>query len=168
MEVLEALEILKNNPTFKDWKKHNEETYFSYGFNVIEKEKENPWQLGFFDKKNDKLTSFTVLEHDIIISPQEDAFKPETMEIMPIEVEKVKKNLQEILQKAEGLQKKEYKAEIPMKIIAILQNLENFGTIWNITFVSRTMKTLNIKINSENGNILEHKLHSLFEFQSKK
>ena len=49
----------------------------------------------------------------------------------------------------------------------ILQNLGEFGNIWNITYVTHSFKTLNIKINAENGKILHHSLDSLMDFVKK-
>jgi len=54
---------------------------------------------------------------------------------------------------------------MPVKIIAILQNLENLGNVWNLTFVIAAFNTLNMKINAENGKIVEHKLSSILSFK---
>lgn len=167
MEVIEAIRYLGEHPDFKAWKKNNEDTYFSYAFNMIEEGHENPWQLGFYDKKKDRLTSFIVTAKQISINSEEEVFKAEHMEVLPIETEKIKTKVTEILNKAADLQKKEHKTEKPVKIIIILQKLGDIGLIWNITYVTQTMKILNIKLKAENGEIIEHKLHSLFEFHDK-
>ena len=53
------------------------------------------------------------------------------------------------------------------KTIVILQNLSEFGNIWNITYVTHSFKTLNMKINAENGKILHHDIVSLMDFVKK-
>ena len=67
-------------------------------------------------------------------------------------------------QKPEEFQKKKYPKELVSKTITILQNLEQFGTVWNITFVMHSFRTLNMKINPESGEILHHNLESLMDF----
>jgi hypothetical protein len=62
---------------------------------------------------------------------------------------------------ADELQKKEYKSSQPFKKIFILQNLDQWGQVWNVTFITTDFKTLNIKINAENGKVLSHKLISI-------
>ena len=50
------------------------------------------------------------------------------------------------------------------KIIAIIQNLDK-EQIWNVTFLTQSFKTLNLKIKSDNGEIIEKKLDSLFKIE---
>ena len=57
--------------------------------------------------------------------------------------------------------------QIIKKKIAKLQNLEEFGNIWNITYITLAFNTLNIKINPENGEILNHNLESLMNLIKK-
>ena len=82
-----------------------------------------------------------------------------------IDLNKVKLSFAEIIDLASEFQKEKYPKEESNKIIAILQNLEKFGNVWNLTFITESFKTLNIKVNTENGKIVEHKLSSIFEFR---
>ena len=95
---------------------------------------------------------------------EEEIFKKPDTEVKPIEIEKAKLLFEKILKKAEEFQKKKYPKELVSKTIAILQNLEQFGTVWNITFVMHSFRTLNMKINPESGEILHHNLESLMDF----
>ena len=76
--------------------------------------------------------------------------------------------LDESLDKTEKLQKEKYPKESTMKRIIILQNLENFGNVWNITYFTQSFNTLNIKIKTDSGKIVEHKLTPLFGYDNKK
>jgi len=164
MKLKSALKKLKENSKFKEWFNKNKKTYFSYAFTMIENNKQQEWQIGYYDKDKDKIITFIVREKNITIKPEEDIFKKSDMKVNGIEVDKLKLNLEHILDKAEKFQKEKYPKESILKKIIILQNLENFGNIWNITFFTQSFNTLNIKIKTDNGKIVEHKLTPLFGF----
>ena len=165
MELKEALNKLKNNKEFKQWKKNNANTFFSYAFKILKEERFNGWQLGFYNKSNDKITTFSVNEVKIEINQEEDVFKKPDMAVKEINTEKLKLPLKKILEKIEVFKKKNYPKETGEKIIVILQNLDSFGNIWNITYITKTFNTLNMKVDAENGKILQHKLSSIFAFK---
>ena len=52
-----------------------------------------------------------------------------------------------------------------MKIIMLIQNHNKLGNIWNITYVTESFKTLNIKIDAASGKIVRDELIELFQFK---
>ena len=52
-----------------------------------------------------------------------------------------------------------------MKEVVILQNLD-VGQVWNITYITKSFQTLNIKIDAETGDVLEDKLHQIFSMDA--
>jgi len=165
MELKTILNKLKSNEDFKSWKKDNTNTFFSYAFNILKEENFDGWQIGFYNKDNDKITTFLVKKDKIEINTGEDIFKKSDMKVNKINMEKLKLPFEKILEKTETFKGKNYPKEIEEKIIVILQNLNPFGDIWNITYITKAFNTLNIKVNPENGKILQHKLSSIFAFQ---
>ena len=157
----EALGILEKSKEFKDWKKKNPDTYLSNGFIVVENADDN-WRIGYYHEKSNKITSFNIGKK-IIVEPEEEVFKKEKTKVEALDLEKIKLDLAEAVALANNLQKEEFSTEIPTKIIAIIQNLK-IGQIWNITFITQSFNSLNFKIKSENGKIVEKKLTSLLEF----
>ena len=167
MELNLALKKLKESKEFKEWNNKNQDNFFSYAFKMLENSKSIPWQLGFYHKTTDKVMTFIVDETEIKIQQEEEIFKKPDMEVKQIDIKKVKISFEKILKKAEEFKKEKYPKELVSKTIAILQNLEEYGTVWNITYVTHSFKTLNMKINSENGKILHHNLESLMDFIKK-
>jgi len=163
MEIKPALTKLRKSKEFLDWNDKNKDIFLSYVFKLIENKKIDSWQFGFYHKNSDKITTFIV---DDVINIQEDneIFKKPDVPVLPIDLEKVQLNSEDILKITKEFQKKEYPRELISKTIAILQNIQKFGNIWNITYVMSSFNTLNIKINAENGKILQHKLESLMSF----
>jgi len=89
------------------------------------------------------------------------------MEVKKIDLENVKIPFQKIMKKAENFQKEKYPKEMVNKKITILQNLEKYGLVWNITLVTQSFSTLNIKINAEKGEVVYHHLESLMSMMKK-
>jgi len=163
MELNQALKRLEESKEFEEWKKKNPETFFSYALKTSDND---AWHIGLYHKATDKMTTF-VIDQEIEMQQEEEIFKKPSMEVKPIEIKNTKLLFKKILKKAEEFQKKKYPKELANKTIAILQNLEEYGNIWNITFVTHSLKTLNMKINPENGEILYHNLQSLMNFVEK-
>lgn len=167
MELKQALGKLKQSKQFKDLSNKNKGINFSYALIMLENDKSGPWQLGFYNKSTDKMITFTVDKDEIKVEKEEEIFKKPGMEVKPLEIEKAKISYNEILKKAEDFQKKNYPKELVSKTIVILQNLEEYGNIWNITFVTHSFNTLNMKVNPENGEIVHHSLNSLMDIAKK-
>ena len=164
MDLKPALKKLENSSEFKKWKQKNESTYFSYAFKIIQ-EMPNEWQLGFYDKKKDKITTFVINGDTINLRPEEEIFKKEDMEVNAIQLDKVKITFYNAITKATHFQEKNFPKDKSMKTIVILQNLSKLGDIWNITYITEAFNTLNMKIDALNGKVLEHNLSSVFSFR---
>ena len=154
----ESLKILEKSKEFKDWKNNNKDSYLSYALFVLD-EKDIPWKIGFCNKNN-KITSFNV-DKKMTIDSEDKAFQKERKKIKAINLDNLKLTLADAVKIATELQKEEYTTENPKKIIAIIQNLD-IGQVWNITFLTQSFNTLNMKIKSDTGRIIEKKIQPLF------
>ncbi len=159
MEFREALEKLESSEAFKRWHQENKESYLSHAFIMVDDSVKEEWQIGYASPKDEKITTFDVSEK-ILKNPESEAFKDEK-KILPLHVKKVKLTLKDALLEADKLQKEKYSAHSAFKKIVILQNLE-LGQVWNITYVTNTFKTLNMKFDAETGKVLKHELIDFF------
>lgn len=162
MDFREALQKLNKSSEFVEWHTKHNNSYLSYGFIMIAKDVRADWQLGYYNPSNDTLTSFSV-NKTVIQNPDAEIFKNKT-KVQKLDLAKVKITLEKALDKSEKLQKEKYSVHDALKKIAILQNLD-MGQVWNITYVTQTFKTLNIKINSETGEIVKYDLIDLFKVE---
>ncbi len=167
MEVKAVLEKLEKSSNFKRWKDKNKGTYFSYMFKIPQEMGPNDWQIGFYDTKKDKITTFVILGNDISIRPEEEIFKKEEARVNEIELKKVNLNLESAVSRADEFQQKNFPKDRSVKTIVILQNLPDIGTIWNITYITEKFNTLNMKIDASNGRIVGHHHESIFSFKQK-
>ncbi|MEK6949705.1 MAG: hypothetical protein AABX34_05765 [Nanoarchaeota archaeon] len=165
MEPQKTLKKLKESAVFAEWSKKNPDNFFSYALKILEGKEEQPWQLGFYLKEKDKMASFTINPGNIEMQKEEEVFKKPDMEVNPIDIKNVKLDFNKILEKAELFKKEKYPDELASKTIAILQNLESYGDIWNITFVTFSYNVLNLKLSAETGRVLYSHLESLMDFR---
>ena len=166
MELKLALDRLRSNPDFQQWLQQNN-AFFSYAFTMVEDQGEGVWQLGYYIKKEDKARSF-VIEHDKITATQnEEVFKKPDANVLELEIKKVKLSFAQIMDALDVFQRKHYPHEMPMKTIVILQNIEKLGNVWNITTITKSFKTINVKVNAADGKILDYHIDSIFDFQKK-
>lgn len=165
METIQLLKDLEQKDEYKKWKKGNKDAFLSYVLRVIENPPNNEWQIGFFNKKNGKITTFTLDNNKVRIDNDEDIFKKEEDIIKRLEIGKIDYSLIKAAKLAEEFQGKNYPSEKPIKIISILQNLPELDNVWNFSFITKSFNTLNIKVSAETGRILKHSLSQIFEFK---
>ena len=158
----EALDELKNSKIFKDWAKDNSKCYLSFGFVLIKGE--DLWRIGYFHPDDEQVTSF-VIDEEIKIEPEDESFKKPESEVKELNPDDIQVSYSQALKLAEELQQEKYKQEIPMKIVMIVQNHNELGNIWNITYVTQSFKTLNIKVDASSGDIVRDELIELFEIK---
>ena len=159
----DKIEKLESSEVFKNWRSENEDGHLAHVFILFDELNKDDWQIGYYSPKHHKITTFVVGEN-ITQNPAEEVFKDEESVVQELNVEKCKLDVESALKKAEDLQKEKYKTQIPAKKIVILQHLD-VGQVWNITYITQSMQTLNIKIDSETGEIKSDKLISLIEFK---
>ncbi|MBW3003519.1 hypothetical protein KY328_03885 [Candidatus Woesearchaeota archaeon] len=159
-----ALKKLKESKAFKDWRKDNKELFLTTGFIVIEKGKDLPWMIGYYDAKTDKMSSFLVDDKECVFEKVDSVFKKPDEKIYELDLEKVKLDLEEILDIIEKYRKEKYSHEHVIKTILVLQNLEKFGNVWNITLVTQAFNAINMKINAVDGKLLDDNWSSLISY----
>jgi hypothetical protein len=161
MQIKKLIEKLESSPKFKSWKENNKQSYLTYIFKTFDNTDNEEWQLGYYDPDTDELNTFIVINENIELKDDQEIFKKTKNRIPKLELDKITIDYEKAQELAQTFQKENYKNEIAGKVIIILQNLENFGNIWNITYVTLAFNTLNIKIDASSGKILEHELSSL-------
>ncbi len=164
MNFKTVLKKLKESSEFKEWISKNKEAYLTYAFTMIENLENSEWQIGYYDKKLDKVTIFTI-NGNIEINPEQDVFKKPGTSVKKINLKDVKFGLDDSLKKANDIKEKKYSKETITKTIAILQNID-LGQLWNITLITSSFNTINIKIDAKTGKTVKHELISLFQFKA--
>ncbi len=163
----EAFDSLQQNGLFRTWKQHHGKAYLSHFFcalsaNGIPKE---GWEIGFFDPSDAKITVFAELENqDFQIKPADDVFRTPDMKVEELGITQVKTEISTIwpvfVIKAQELFPKETLGDG----FLILQTVSG-KTLWNYTFISRSLKFVNIKLSAADGEVQAHQEFSLIDTQ---
>ncbi len=163
-EIIKDMIIrLEKSSEFRDWKKDHPDYRLAHVFKMLDEPNKDAWQVGYFNPHNDSITTFVVGPERVDLGSDEKAFKKPGSHILGLELDKVNISFAQALDDAEERRKKEYPRELPAKTFFILQNLPDFGNVFNITFFTMSFKTVNIKVSSDDGKIVFHDLISVFE-----
>lgn len=164
MRFIEAVELLEGSKEFVEFKKEHPKAYLAHAFRLMDGKALSEWQLGYYIFKDDKMVTFFMLD-PIKVSPESEVFKKPDAKIMRLEPDKVKITMITALEICQELLKEKYKGQQPQKTVVILQDLPKLGHVWNITFVTQQMATINVKIDTESAKVLRDKMTSIFDFK---
>lgn len=162
MEFLFALEKLEDSKEFKEWKGKNEKCYLVHGFAMVEEGETKEWQIGYYDKEKDLVTPMEVSDKIKIGEAQEAFKKKESIE--PLDIEKVKISAADAIAKNTAKLNEEYSKEVALKTFMVVQNIEE-GSVWNVTTATQSLNTINVKIDSETGEVKAVKVQNFMEMQ---
>lgn len=149
---------------FKSWKESHKHSYLCSAFMIGNDISSKNWQLDFYDKDDDMMTSITE-ENSSIKLKEQSVFKKPKDEIKELELGKIKFDLDKAVAKIDSLRKKKFPGETPSQKIFVLQNLD--AITWNITYINTSFNVLNVKINAINGKIIDKSLTSILGFKDK-
>ena len=161
MNLHKLLEIAKNS------KEYDSSYYLTHFFVMFDKnlKQEGDWQIGFYSEEKDVVKAISVGdESGETISKESEALKEKGKKITELDIDEVKVNIDEAINKVVQCLRNNYLTEVPIKSFVVLQILDEFVfPIWNFTFVTNSFKTLNIKINAVDGEIVHHGVIQIYE-----
>ena len=161
MLIKEKLEKLEESKIFKDWKKDNKSCFLAHLF--ISSENLDEFHYGYYDKKEDRITTF-IANSEITKTDSDEIFKRPDAVIEELKIDKIKIDVGKALEIAKELLNKKYKNEGIVKYFVILQVLEK--ELYNMSHITNTMKLINLRIDAKNGKLLKEIVESLMEFRA--
>lgn len=159
----ELISNLSSTREFQELKQQNPGIFLSSVFILFDAANKGLYQVGYFDPQQNSVTTFILRVEDTAIASLEIAQASGIVEskykIQEIDLGKVSYSPQEVLIIANDFKKNNYPHLAVIKSFCILQKLEN--QVFNFTFLSSSFQTLNIRISSDEGRIMESSLKSL-------
>ncbi len=152
--------VIKSVESSEEFKSIGPDHYLVHIFRMMDADKSEDCQVGYYNKKSDKIIVFDYVEGKIKMTPPEEAFKEKNY-IAALDLGKVKVSMDDALNAAQEVVKNNYPAHLLAKAIVLLQKLPEFGQIWNITVITHTFQVINIKIDAETGKTIKHSMESL-------
>lgn len=164
MTIAEAFSKLESDYVFKVWKQENKDSYLAHVF-MDTQYRGMIIDVGFCNP-DQTITTFRITEKQVSVSKPEEVLKQNDTPILPLDKKEVIITLAQALETAENCQKTKYPKNTPIKKFIVLQHLP-IGQVYNITHVSQTMETLNMKISAKTGEILEEQAQSFVSVAKK-
>ena len=165
MEIKEAVKKLEKSEIFKKFKEEYPKAYLANFFSMIDpKIPEHVWHIGYYDVEKERIISF-VMDEEITRAPESEVFR-DGGHVTPIDLTKIKIPLDKAIENAIVHQKQKYPVDAPTKTIILVQSIDEHY-VYNITFVTQTFKTLNIKISTQDGRVVNSRIYSIFDFNKK-
>jgi hypothetical protein len=158
MQFKEALLALQANAAFKAWSAANPNNYLAHGFLMQGTQFANEWQIGFYNKSEDRIIVFTVGE-DIRMNPPSELFKKDSG-VLELVLADIWHDANDALAAAEEYRQEHYREHTPQQTILLVQRLK-IGQLWNITFVTDTFSVCNIKLDTKDLTVKSASCESL-------
>lgn len=158
MDLKQSIKKVESSKAYKQFIKANPEYSLAHCFTMFQEgDKEHKWEMGYYSGKTDKLVVFET-SPKVLMRDAEDALKREGT-INKLDISKVKVSLTRALEVCSELLSKEYPGKSVTKNIIVLQNLER--QMFNVTLVTISFDIINIKIDAETGEVIDHNLQSI-------
>lgn len=165
MSVRDLLSALKKTDSFQQWSKIHPAGYLSHFFCQINAQfmPLSKWEVGFYEPSTGKITVFRVLDNqDAEIKPADDVFQKEKAAIPELKVDKIKVTMEEAIQAWKDHFQEFFPRETSGDGFVVLQALEK-NQVWNFTFITKTIKFVNMKIDAASGEIVSQEEISLVQ-----
>jgi hypothetical protein len=170
IDFKQVIGIIENSKEFKDFIKKEPHYYLVHVFTTVDSENnsnsvDDLWQTGYYSKDTDMIVVFEDHDDMIFIHPPAEALKRDEY-IQKLDLEQLKVSREDADDICKKILKEYYPAELSSKAICLLQNLPEFGQVWNITIVTLALNVINIKIDAIDGKVLKHSKENLMNWKS--
>ncbi len=164
MDVKALIGEVKKSEEFKKFIEEQKNSTLAHAFimtnqddNVIDK------QVGFYNHDIKRIISFTFENNTIKRMQEAEVFRKEKTAIKELKLSEVATTFDEINKKATAFLKEKYKST-PSRKIFILQHLD-VGQVWNITFLTNRLSTVNIKVDAATEEIISDEEVQIMDFK---
>ncbi|MBT4539625.1 hypothetical protein HOC32_05025 [Candidatus Woesearchaeota archaeon] len=158
---VELFEKITQSDIYKQWQQHHQGK-LSHLFCSItaDFQAKGNWEVGFFDQETGKITVFTDVDGHFVEKPADDVFKQPTSKVETLDIETVKFSVKDAVNGCKDKLKEFFSSEQIGDGFAIIQTYQN-TPVWNFSFITKTLKFINVKLNATTGELVDHQEISL-------
>ncbi len=166
MDIKSLITTIESSPAFQETIQKFPEQYLTHIFTIMDSRKAEEWDVGYYSKKTDRIIVFKYANNTVTAEPPQEVFK-EKGYVEPLVLDAVTIGKDEAIAQANAVLKENYSAESIMNAIVLLQNIKEYGQVWNITLTTLTFHVINVKINAITGEVVKHSRESLIGWNKK-
>lgn len=162
MNPEELTERLGKDEIYQQWSKEHPQNFLTHFFCQIDPncQLKTKWEMGFYDQDSDKITVFVELEKGFEIKPADKIFKKDDDKVEKLEISSVKIHFNDAVKSCREKVVQDFPQEQLGDGFLILQKFKG-NTIWNFSFITKTLKFVNVKIDAQTGKETSHEEISL-------
>ncbi len=116
----------------------------------------SPWEIGFFH--DGRITIFAEQQ----LKMEDEIFKREDEPVEPLQWEKVISTWRQALENCNRLIWEKYPGQVQGGGFVILQTIKG-STIWNVSFITKALQFLNVKVDAASGEVASHEIIPLLQ-----
>jgi len=165
MDFRHIVDKVEGSKDYKEFIKENPSYYLVHVFTVIDSGHDEIWQIGYYSKETDRIIVFEYNLDTIKVHPPAEALKKEEY-IQPLDISILAVSKSDANIACKELIKEHYPKELLSNSIMLLQNLPEFGQVWNVTMVTLAFSVINAKIDAITGNVLKHHKENLMNWRN--
>ncbi len=160
---------------YKKWEATNQNNIFSHFFTQINQNyvPTTAWDIAFYNTDSEKITVFTINEaNEVVQKNTDDVFKQKQSQVHELKLTKETLDFTDSIVPCQKAIQESFPDLDPLRGngFAILQSLQNdtkeeeeILATWNISFITKKLSFLNIKINANTGELISTKEHSMLQ-----
>ncbi len=154
MNIVDIVNLLEKHDLYVTFHTKYAEAYLAYVF-----VQEDVVQVGFFDSKSERMTTFVVSGERVDVIENQEVLRKEG-DLLPLEIVRCVISIAHAKNIFEKVHKEKYSGEVLKTVFVVLQQGLK-GPVYNITALTNSLKTLNVKISAEDGIVLQDSCQSL-------
>jgi len=165
----QVVEQLRQTDSFRRWHRLHQGGYLSHLFCQLDLSGacKTAWEIGFFEPDTHLITVFIVLPNgDAEIKPADEVFQKKKEIIEELEIEAIKVTPEQATKTWKEHAEEFFPREQLGSGFVILQTLDH-RAVWNFTFITKTLRFVNMKIDAGDGSIKSHQGMSLVQGRDK-
>ena len=161
--INKLFEEITNSKEYKQWQENHTKASLSHFFCSISSDfkAKSEWEVGFFDQETGKITVFTKIEDVIVQKPADDVFKQPTAGVDELNLNEVTLSVSEAIEACKKNRDELFKEQFGDGF-AIVQTFKK-TPVWNFSFITKTLKFVNIKIHAKTGSLVDSQDISLIQ-----
>ena len=156
MDLFETVKSIEAKDDYRAWREKNPDAYLTSAFAMFSDEAKE-WLVNYFNETNSKITSFSLEKH-----LTEEPFTTERV-VPRLTLGDVKVDSEKALLTAYDIMYEKHGNENSQRTIMVLQSFDNV-VLWNITFITPSMRVVNIRISAKNGRVITHNSSAITDF----
>ncbi|MFW5747071.1 MAG: hypothetical protein ACOCWQ_05995 [Nanoarchaeota archaeon] len=162
MAIHDVISVVEESVPFAEWKAQHPDAYLAHVFVMVEGTVTDEWQVGYVD--GGKVIPFKLSGDKVLAGSEEKIFKKPGESVHKLDAEAVSVEVIDAVEMARTHCEEKFPHDPVKKAICILQDLPDEGAVWNITFVTLTIKTINVRVDAASKEIRKAEVVEFFQW----